>query len=303
MYPMIPAVVKVVLSVAAVGGGVVMLKDKGFIEKLKRKIPLLGSNDSDGDIQDTPDDLTARDEANAIDDLQKRLEEAESRAIQLEMATKELRSENLKLRTEVEVLRRKLEEAKRLSFDYFPDLLKWLQKTLGKSECGESDNIEELASILSLKYGLTVNEDYANIPEGFVCVKDAKVTVPEISLPMLARGDDIELKGIVKVPMSFAGAEPPVDSVRAELHNEAVVSDKNGEETDSSELKKPMTENGISVKVSNECYASVSNEQIPSHVYGVGDDAEGDSCAFGNEEARIEKEDDFIITTKERTKS
>jgi len=314
MYPVIPAVVKAVMVVAAVGGGVVMLKKNDVVKKMKKIksiIPCFGGEDSDQGVSDPQgdSDLMARNGVN--DDLQKRfeesksrVEEAESRAAQLEMAMKELRSESLKARTELEVMRRKLEEAKQLSFDYFPDLLKWIQKTLGKPEGGASTNIDELEFILS-KYGLSVNKDYENIPEGFVCVKDVKVTGPEISLPMLARGDDIELKGIVKVPMSFAGAEPPADYRKEGLRTEAIASDKNGDEIDSSESVKTISEreSRISSRVPNESYTPVSEEQTPNHADGATDNAMGEPIALENEEAGFGNDDDFIITTKERTRS
>lgn len=305
MYPIIPVVAKAVMVVVVVGGGVVIMKKNEFVKKIKSMIPRSRSVGSDKGVSAPQDDsdFMARN-VNAIDDVQKRFEEAENRAAQLEMAMKELRSENLKARTELEVLRRKLEEAKQLSFDYFPDLLKWLQKTLGKPEGGTSTNIDELESIL-LKYGLSVNKDYESIPEGFICVKDAKVAAPEISLPMLVRGDDIELKGIVKVPMSFAGAEPPADYGKNGLHTKAIVSDKTGRETDSAESTKtiPEHESGIPSKVPNESYTSVSEEQIPSHADGVTSNAMGETIVFGNEDVGIGNDDDFIITTKERTKS
>lgn len=308
MYPVIPAVVKAAMVVVAVGGGVVMLKKNDVVKKFKSIIPRFGDDGPDQGVSDPQgdSDFMARNGVNAIDDVQKRFEEAENRAAELEMAMKELRSENLKTRTELEVLRRKLEEAKQLSFVYFPDLLKWLQKTLGKPEGGTSaDNIGELESILLLKYRLSVNKDYENIPEGFVCVKDAKVTVPEISLPMLARGDDIELKGIVKVPMSFAGAEPPADYREEGLRTEAIASDKNGNETDSSESTKPIPECecGIPSRVQNESCISVFEVQTSNHADGATDNAMVDPIVFGNEKACCGNDDDFIITTKERTKS
>lgn len=296
MYPMIPVVATVVVIV----GGSIILKDKGFMRKIKRKIHRFSGNDSGGDMQHSQDisDLTEQDGADVIGDLQNRLKESENRAMQQEETLKMLRSENLKLSTNLEVTCRKLDEAKRLSFDYFFDLLKWLQKILGKSKRGESDDnidIEELSSILS-KYGLTVCEDYKHFPEGFICIKDEKVTESEISLPMLLRGDDIELKGIVKVPMSFAGAQPPVDSKKSDLYKKTIASNENKQESLLSELKKSMSMNGDSIKILNEDYTSVSDRQISNHIDEVERNAE--SVVLENVEVKFENEDDFIILTK-----
>lgn len=212
--------------IAAIGGGV-------LVEKIKNACRKKG--------------VWYRGELLSEEDVCARLEEKESRIKSLtdkvacvekeakncvdnfEEDVRKLRTSNINLSKELEVSKRELKEAKQLSIDYFPSLLRWIQKTLGKYERRESsDNIKELESVLS-EYGLTVNRDCKNIPAGFICVRDAKVTAPEISLPALFRGDYIELKGIVKVPMSYAGANPPVanetvDNEKKGVHIEAIVS-------------------------------------------------------------------------------
>ena len=142
---------------------------------------------------------------------------------------KELRSENHKTKTDLEKNSQKMEEAKRIEVSFLK-LLQWLQKLLGKKTCKETvSDITELISLLSAN-GLTIDRNYEPGREGFICVKDMFVTAPEVSLPVIARGDNIILEGIVKVPMSFAGAEPPVEQMNP-VSLEDTPSDKDEKQT------------------------------------------------------------------------
>ena len=175
-------------------------------------------------------------DADPKDDLREKSANAEERVQQLESQMKELRSENLQKKADVEILMQKLENAKQLEFSFL-ELLKWLQKMLGKVTEGETaKDMEDLISILA-KYGLTVDKNYEPGREGFICVKDMYVAAPEVSLPAIARQDDIILEGIVKVPITFAGAEPPVEQTKSETPNEGFASDN-------SEGTSPVHENG-----------------------------------------------------------
>lgn len=158
------------------------------------------------------------------DDLREKTANPEERVQQLESQMKELRSENLQKKADVEILMQRLEDAKQLEFSFL-ELLRWLQKMLGKVT-GEvtAGDMENLVSILA-KYGLTVDKNYEPGREGFICVKDIYVVAPEVSLPVIARQNDIILEGIVKVPVSFAGAEPPVGQTQSETPDEAMASD------------------------------------------------------------------------------
>ncbi len=227
MYPVVPIVVKTVVFAGVLGGGVAMLKGRGFKDvsgKVYGKfISLLGFGGKDPEEEPLNrregGDSTAKGDAPSDDDWAKRLAAAEERVLQLETQVKELRSESLKKSADLEVLARKLNDARQLDVDYFLELLKWLQKMLGKPVREETaGDVAELVSILST-YGLTVDRDYEPGREGFICIKDKQVAAPEVSLPMIVRNDNIVLEGIVKVPMSFAGAEPPAEQVAPETHD------------------------------------------------------------------------------------
>ena len=245
-------------------------------------------------------DLPVGKSANATNDLRTQFEQVEERNAQLEGEIRELRTKNFKMNTELEVLRGKLEAAKNLSRDYYRELLLCLQKILGKSE---GKDIGELVSIL-LKHGLTVHKNYENFSNGFICVKDAQVTAPEISIPALARGDNIEMNGIVKVPMSFAGAEPPVGYAKVESPAEAVESNRNGEASESLDSKETVSEsaNRVRPEVSQESSALVLKEQNTNNAESVTDSVSERQHRIENDESTFDN-DDFILTTKERTKS
>lgn len=222
MNPVIPIIIKTAVVAGVVGGVIVMSKLEPLKKRVKNFLPDWGS---DGDDEDTRnphsvDVVPMRGSKTKVNtDLQRQLAESQERARQLETRIKELRTENLKMMAEVEKLTQNLKETVKLEFS-FSLLLQWLQKQLGKKVCeGTTADMAELISLLSVN-GLAVEKDYEQNPEGFICVKDVNVTAPEVSLPMITRKDDIILKGIVKVPMSFAGAEPPVEQMKTEIHRE-----------------------------------------------------------------------------------
>ncbi len=249
MYPAVAIVVKTVVFAGVLGGGIAMLKGKGLkdvFDKVKGLIPGLGGNDLDEAPSSRREDdgLTARRGAPADDDRAKRLAAAAERALQLEKQVKELRAEILKKDADLEVLARKLNDARQLDVDYFLELLTWLQKMLGKPVREETaGDIAELVSILST-YGLTVDRDYEPGREGFICIKDMEVATPEVSLPMIVRNDNIVLEGIVKVPMSFAGAEPPAEQVATERCDDGGSYTGAGEGSATPEEAEPVSENG-----------------------------------------------------------
>ena len=222
MNPVIPIIIKTAVVAGVVGGVIVMSKLEPLKKRVKNFFPDWGS---DGDDEDTRnphsvDVVPMRGGKTKVNtDLQRQLAESQERARQLENQIKELRTENLKMRAEVEKLTQNLKETVKLEFS-FSRLLQWLQKQHGKKVCeGTTADMAELISLLSVN-GLAVEKDYEQNPEGFIRVKDMNVAAPEVNLPMITREDDIILKGIVKVPMSFAGAEPPVEQMKPEIHGE-----------------------------------------------------------------------------------
>lgn len=239
MYPAIPLIIKTIIGVGVVLGGVTIMSKKNSL------FPLLGNKKSQKKqppghpAKGYPTNLH---EAERNNDLRERLAKAEERAVQLENQMKELRSENHKLKIDLEEMMQRIGEARKLEVSS-PKLLQWLQKLIGKKMCEKTiADITELTALLSAN-GLTIDQDYEPGHEGFICVKDRFVTAPEVSLPVIVREDDIILEGIVKVPMSFAGAEPPVEQVSSATNNEDGPSGKDEHEPAATEAEISASDN------------------------------------------------------------
>lgn len=111
-----------------------------------------------------------------------------------------LERENGILKRENEVLRVKLDETQCKIEVSFPKLVKRLYLMSGNPE---------IKAILE-ENGLSFYTNFADFQDGFMRIRNESVTEAVLVRAALVRGDDLVEPGIVYVPMSEAGAAPPI---------------------------------------------------------------------------------------------
>lgn len=218
---------------AAIGGGVIAMRyaEKIGIAAGRVKGELFGSTPNrkrkttpaEGVSQERMDLETQR--------LRAELKDARSKIQHADSQMAMLRSQNQQLKIDRETFEHKLEEARRIEIS-FPTLIKLIQDQLSKN----TDDKERIMAFLA-QQGLHATFEFKDVPEGFIMVKNEEASTPYAYSPAIIRGDDVVLTGIVHVPLTFAGAEPP-KPIGVNRHSNAVPveNDKVAEKGETGEL-------------------------------------------------------------------